>query len=86
MKKASRYNYQEMIRISEFVLRFIAGADITEQLETWGVAVEQKGNVYYLSGKVRTAIHRNLDPISCYVCIATALFGPFWIYLLKRRL
>ncbi len=82
----SLLNYldSEMIKISEFVLRFLAGADITEQLEAWDIQVEKKDKVYYLTGKVRTAIHRQLDPISCYVCIAMALFGPFWIFLLKE--
>ncbi|RLG02014.1 MAG: hypothetical protein DRN49_00045 [Thaumarchaeota archaeon] len=72
-----------MIKISDFVLRFLAGADITEQLEAWDVQVEEKNKIYYLNGKVRTAIHRQLDPISCYVCLAMALFGPFWIFLLR---
>ena len=65
----------EMIKISEFVLRFLAGADITEQLEAWDIQVEKKDKVYYLTGKVRTAIHRQLDPISYYVCLAMALWA-----------
>ena len=73
-----------MIKISEFVLRFLAGADITEQLKVWNIQVEKQGEVYYLTGKVKTAIHRKLDPISCYVCLAMALFGPFWVFLLKE--
>ena len=58
----SLLNYldSEMIKISGFVLRFLAGADITAQLEAWNIQVEKKDKVYYLTGKVRTAIHRRL--------------------------
>jgi len=74
-----------MIKISEFVFTPLARADITEQLEARDIQVEKKDKVYYLTGKVRAAIHRQLDPISCYVCLAMALWaGPFWIFLLKE--
>jgi len=73
-----------MPSIGELVIRFLEGEDITPRLEKWGVKVHQKGSVFYLTGKVKTAIHRQLDPITCYVCIAFSLFGPYWVFLLRE--
>ena len=57
---------------------FLDGNDISNWLEELGCKCEWKGNVLYIDGLIKTAIHRQLDPVNIYVCIAFALFGPYW--------
>lgn len=43
--------------------------------------VEGNGEVVRIHGQVNTAMYRQADPVANFVCLAMALFGPFWIYL-----
>jgi len=74
-------------RIVEKVIDFWKGKDIKDWLERVGLkVVEDRGDVLVIQGQVRTALNRNNDPVTIFICLVFALFGAFWIFVCRDGL
>ena len=71
-----------MLTIKSKVWQFLDGEDISPWLNRIGVKNWWDGNVLHIEGQVRTSIHRELDPATCYACLALGIFGVFWPWVL----
>ena len=54
-----------------------------EKMRAGGALKEllREGDTLRLRGLAAASIGRNIDPISNFICLAFALFGPFWPFL-----
>ena len=75
--------YFSVLNLRNKVWDFLDGKDISDWLRRIGVKCWWNNDVLEIQGKVRTAIYRDLDPVSCYTALAFGIFGAFWIFILK---
>ena len=76
-----------MSHLAEMIIQFYDDPgsfhDWLEMMHNAGViqSIEIDGDIIRIHGQVSTCLWRKVDPVNNLVCLALALFGPFWVFM-----